>query len=82
VLPDFSGRELANRALELRPELPVLFTTGYTRNAIIHHGRLDPDAELLTKPYTQRNLALKIQEVLDRGSPARPVGLKGSPASA
>ncbi len=82
VLPDFSGRELANRALELRPELPVLFTTGYTRNAIIHHGRLDPDAELLTKPYTQRNLALKIREVLDRGSPARPVGLKGSPASA
>ena len=71
VLPDFSGRELANRALELRPDLPVLFTTGYTRNAIIHHGRLDPDAELLTKPYTQRNLALKIREMLDRGSTTR-----------
>ncbi len=40
-----------------RPALPVLYTTGYTRNAIIHHGRLDADVQLLGKPYTEQDLA-------------------------
>ena len=68
VLPDISGRELAGRALKLRPHMPVLYTTGYTRNAIVHHGRLDPDVHLLGKPYTQQNLARKVRELLDGGA--------------
>jgi CheY-like chemotaxis protein len=65
VLPDASGRELSNKAVKLRTGLPVLFTTGYTRNAIIHQGRLDAGIHLLSKPYTQQQLARKIRELLD-----------------
>jgi signal transduction histidine kinase/CheY-like chemotaxis protein len=65
VMPGASGRELANEALAMRKDLAVLFTTGYTRNAIVHHGRLDADVHLLTKPYTQQQLALKLRELLD-----------------
>jgi CheY-like chemotaxis protein len=65
VLPGTNGRELANQARERRPNLVVLFTTGYTRNAIIHAGRLDPDVQLLSKPYTQQSLAKKVRELLD-----------------
>jgi signal transduction histidine kinase/CheY-like chemotaxis protein len=71
VLPGASGRELSGKALELQSDLPVLFTTGYTRNAIVHHGRLDPGVHLLNKPYTQGDLARKIREVLDN-SVSRP----------
>jgi signal transduction histidine kinase len=69
VLPGMSGRELANRALARRPDLPVLFTTGYTRNAIIHHGRLDPGVHLLSKPFAQDDLARKVRELLDGHGP-------------
>ena len=51
-----NGRELAREVLEHRPNLPVLFTTGYSRNAIVHQGRLDDDVYLLVKPYTQQDL--------------------------
>jgi signal transduction histidine kinase/ActR/RegA family two-component response regulator len=64
VLPGKNGRELSEMALNLRPNLAVLFTTGYTRNAIIHQQRLDADVKFLNKPYTQRELALKIRDVL------------------
>ena len=66
VLPDgVNGRQLANEVLRLRPEIKVLFTTGYARNAIVHHGRLDPGVELIVKPYTQPDLARRIRKVLD-----------------
>jgi CheY-like chemotaxis protein len=66
VLPgSASGRELADQIKQLYPHLPVLFTTGYTRNAIVHQGRLDPGVHLLNKPYTQQDLARKIRELLD-----------------
>ncbi|HEY3908681.1 MAG TPA: CHASE3 domain-containing protein [Stellaceae bacterium] len=64
-----SGRRLAERAAELRPTLKVLFTSGYTENAIVHNGRLDPGVELLSKPYGRERLAAKLRRVLD--SPAR-----------
>jgi CheY-like chemotaxis protein len=68
VLPGgASGRQLSDSLLKQRPDLPVLFTTGYTRNAIVHHGRLDPDVQLLNKPYAQQDLVRKIRELLDRG---------------
>jgi len=63
-----SGRDLANRFRETYPSVPVLFTTGYTRNAIVHHGRLDPGVDLLGKPYTQQDLAQKLREVIDKAA--------------
>ncbi len=66
VLPGaITGRVLADQAKDMRPGLPVLYTTGYTRNAIVHQGRLDPDVQLLNKPYTQQDLARKVREMLD-----------------
>ena len=66
VLPDgINGRNLAVEALNYRAKLKVLFTTGYTRNAIVHHGRLDPGVHLIGKPYTFSELATKVRAVLD-----------------
>jgi PAS domain S-box-containing protein len=61
-----NGRQLADEARRRRGELKVLFTTGYARNAIIHHGRLDAGVDLIGKPYTQTELAAKVRKVLDR----------------
>ena len=60
-----SGRVLANRAQELLPSLAVLFTSGYTENAIIHHGRLDQGVHLLSKPYREPELSRKLRTVLE-----------------
>jgi PAS domain S-box-containing protein len=60
-----NGRELANKALGAYPSLKVLYTSGYTENAIVHHGRLDTGVELLKKPYTRVELAAKVRRVLD-----------------
>ncbi len=67
VMPGMSGRELADAALKLRPGLKVLYTSGYTDNAIVHHGRLDPGAHLLSKPYRRDELARKLRLVLGAG---------------
>jgi CheY-like chemotaxis protein len=68
VLPGMSGRDLAREAQRLRPSLKVLFMTGYSRNAIVHQGRLDPGVELVQKPVTQEQLATRIRRILDRAS--------------
>jgi PAS domain S-box-containing protein len=60
-----NGRQLADEACKRRPGLRVLYTTGYARNAIIHHGRLDPGVQLLTKPFTQLELARRVRQTLD-----------------
>jgi|KBSSwiStaDraftv2_1062776.scaffolds.fasta_scaffold33924_2 PAS domain S-box-containing protein len=60
-----NGRQLSEEARKLRPDLKVLFTTGYARNAIVHDGRLDPGVELITKPFTQAALAEKLRNILD-----------------
>ncbi len=66
VMPGgMNGRQLADEALRQRPTLKVLFTTGYTANAIVHHGRLDPDVELISKPFTYNSLGRKIRALLD-----------------
>jgi signal transduction histidine kinase/ActR/RegA family two-component response regulator len=65
VLGESNGRVLADEVRQIYPNLPVLFTTGYTRNAIVHQGRLDPDVQLLNKPFTQQDLARKIRQLLD-----------------
>jgi signal transduction histidine kinase len=64
-----NGRQLADEARRRRPDLPILFTTGYTRNAIIHHGRLDAGIELIGKPFTYAALAAKIRRILEGGKP-------------
>ena len=61
-----NGRQLADRARGLRPGLKVLFTTAYARNALVHHGRLDPGVELLTKPFPAADLAQRVRTLLDR----------------
>ncbi|WP_440997577.1 PAS domain S-box protein [Arhodomonas sp. SL1] len=60
-----NGRELATAATRFRPSLRVLYTSGYTENAIVHHGRLDPGVHLLQKPYRHAEMAAKVREVLD-----------------
>jgi signal transduction histidine kinase len=68
VMPDMSGRQLADRARVKRPNLKVLYTTGYTRNAIVHNGMLDPGTNLLTKPFSIEELAAKVRKILDDGA--------------
>ena len=68
VMPDMNGRKLAEEAQKRRPDLKVLYTTGYTRSAIVHNGVLDPDVQLLVKPFTIEALAQKLDEVLAVGA--------------
>jgi signal transduction histidine kinase len=65
VMPDMNGRALAEKAREERQALKVLFTTGYTRNAIVHNGMLDADVAFIAKPFTVDQLARKVRKVLD-----------------
>jgi len=60
-----TGRQLAEQVLSRWPQVKVLFTTGYARNAIVHQGRLDAGVELIVKPFTRANLARKVRGVLD-----------------
>jgi CheY-like chemotaxis protein len=66
VLPSgMTGADVANEARKLRPDIKVLFTTGYARNAIVHQGRLDPGVQLITKPFSYADLAARIRDLLD-----------------
>ncbi|MBX3511445.1 MAG: CHASE3 domain-containing protein [Hyphomonadaceae bacterium] len=65
VMPEMSGRTLADQARASLPNLKVLYTTGYTQNAIVHNGVVDADARLLLKPYTIADLARKVRAALD-----------------
>ena len=60
-----NGRQLADRLLDDRPDLKVLFTSGYTENAIIHYGKLDSDVLLLAKPYRKSDMARMIRRALE-----------------
>lgn len=65
VMPDMNGRKLADLALERRPGLKVLYTTGFTRNAVVHNGILDPGVRFIAKPFTLELLAQKVREAID-----------------
>lgn len=77
VMPGPSGRELGQYSRSIRPELPVLYMTGYSRNAVVHHGRLDEGVELMQKPVGQQVLATRVRDLLDRAKAAR--AKKGRP---
>jgi signal transduction histidine kinase/ActR/RegA family two-component response regulator len=66
VMPGGNGRELATQAVKLRPNVRVLFMTGYSRNAVVHQGRLDEGVDLLHKPVSQAELATRVRMALDR----------------
>jgi CheY-like chemotaxis protein len=65
VMPEMTGAELADELLKRHPGLKVLFTTGYTRNAIVHNGMLDAGKHLLSKPFNIEDLAAKVRSLLD-----------------
>jgi CheY-like chemotaxis protein len=67
VMPRMSGSELSAEVRRLHPGIKVLYTSGYTRNAVDHNGRLDPGVEMIAKPFTFEGLAQKVRDVLDSG---------------
>jgi len=68
VMPGISGRELSQRVQAVRPDIRVLYMSGYTDQAVVHHGILESDAVLLQKPFTLNALALKLREILGNKS--------------
>jgi signal transduction histidine kinase/CheY-like chemotaxis protein len=74
ILPGQNGRTLADKVKASRPDLKVLFMTGYSRNAIVHQGRLDPGVHMLQKPVTSTELIRKIRELI--GAPAGDAGVQ------
>jgi PAS domain S-box-containing protein len=75
VMPGLSGREVVSRVLAQRPETKILYMSGYTTDAVVHHGVLDANAFFLPKPFTPRSLAAKVREVLDHTAAAKPSAL-------
>ncbi|WP_457150475.1 CHASE3 domain-containing protein [Mesorhizobium sp. P5_C1] len=69
VMPVMNGRKLAEEAVARMPQLKVIFTTGFTRNAVVHNGVLDHDVHFLAKPFTIEQLAAKLRDVLDTKQP-------------
>lgn len=69
IMPGINGREMGRRAQQIRPGIKILYMTGYSRNAVVHQGRLDEGVELLEKPISQAKLALRVREMLDRLDP-------------
>jgi CheY-like chemotaxis protein len=83
VMPGMSGHELAHRLAPLHPKMNVLYVSGYTEDAITHHGVLDGGTALLQKPFRPSDLARKVCELLDRRNRgiSEPSGIIASPAS-
>jgi PAS domain S-box-containing protein len=65
VMPNMNGRELATRARQLRPKLKILYMSGYSRNSVVHNGKVDIDVQLIPKPVSQTELAARIRDLLD-----------------
>jgi two-component system, cell cycle sensor histidine kinase and response regulator CckA len=74
IMPQMSGKQLGDRAVQLCPELRVLFMSGYTDDAIVHHGVLDAGTAFIGKPFTAADLTRMVRKVLDEPSPDQPAG--------
>jgi CheY-like chemotaxis protein len=74
IMPGMSGRVLAEKLIPLRPEMRVLYVSGYTDDIIVHHGALEPGAVLLQKPFTKQSLLEKVRAVLDEPAGASESG--------
>jgi CheY-like chemotaxis protein len=64
VMPEMNGREVARRIRELRPEVKVLYMSGYTGDVLLQHGELEGDASMIAKPFSRDALASKVREAL------------------
>ena len=71
VMPETSGKEVAERLNQIVPGINVLFMSGYTDEVIVHHGVLDSNVEFIQKPFTPMALWKKVREVLDSNGPTR-----------
>jgi CheY-like chemotaxis protein len=66
VMPNMSGRQVADNLLKLRPGLKILYLSGYTDSTVVHHGVLENSLDFLPKPFSREVLARKIREILSR----------------
>jgi FixJ family two-component response regulator len=75
VMPGMDGRKLADHIINIHPKIKVLYMSGFTDDAIVHHGVLDSGVALLEKPFTKDSLTRKVREVLgiDKGQPEIPM---------
>jgi YesN/AraC family two-component response regulator len=78
VMPGIGGRELAKRLIELRPDISVLYLSGYTEDAVVTQGTLGPNIAFLQKPFTLHNLAKKVREVIRSKSASAPKSIAKS----
>jgi two-component system cell cycle sensor histidine kinase/response regulator CckA len=69
IMPEMSGRDLARRVAELRPDVRVLYMSGYSDHTVLRQGMLSPDMEFLAKPFTRESLLDKVREILDAPEP-------------
>ncbi|HKL82081.1 MAG TPA: response regulator, partial [Desulfobacter sp.] len=67
IMPEMNGRELSEQMTSLCPDIKLLFMSGYTSNVIAHHGVLDHGVEFIQKPFSMKDMTIKVREVLDTG---------------